>query len=235
MVALAEWAHRTHRACSLDDLAAAWTGPNAKAAVTARLPELLDAGWCLDGEAFTDHVPEPDYLTGHLWPKLDRAEALVAAGKPARLHGSVPLDRIDAQARRLRDTIQPAVFDDIEGVPPRQGWVPLSMVAGWMGATLNKHYGDVELVRKEGLVQVPHRDNDDLDKARELSSETRWCIGWINHDKTTFKPKKRKDESLDEARLKRAKEWEQSFRAWVSSDEGRRVEVEHAYNRHFKG
>lgn len=245
-VALAEWIYRNHRACSLEDLAAAWLGEawkkapdsereGARRAVRARLLELVEAGWCLDGETFTELVPEADYLTGHLWPKLDRAEARVATGKPALLHGVVPLDRIEAQARRLRDAIQPAVFDDIEGVSARQGWVPLSMVSDWMSATLNKHYGEVELVRKEGLVQVPHRDYDDLDKARELSGEARWCIGWINHDKTTFKPKKSKDESIDEARIKKAQEWEQSFRAWVASDDERRAQVEHAYNRHFKG
>ena len=251
VVALAEWVYRTHRACTLDDLAAAWPGSKGKAAVHARLSELLDAGWCLDGETFTDLVPESDYLTGNLWPKLDRAEALIAAHagpavkldthrtepvvRDGKLWGVVPLDRIEVQARRLRDAIQPAVFDDIEGVSARQGWVPLAMVADWMSATLNQHYGEVDLVRKEGLVQVPHRDYDDLSDARELSSETRWCIGWINHDKTTFKPKKRKDESLDEARLKKAQEWEQSFRAWVASDDDRRADIEHAYNRHFKG
>jgi len=180
-------------------------------------------------------VPEADYLSGNLWPKHDRAAAFVGRGDEAVLHGTVSVDRIAAQIRNLVDAIEPAVFDDIQGVSPRQGWVPLALVAVWMGETLNQHYGDVELVRKDGLVQVPHRDYDDLKHARELSSETRWCIGWINHDKTTFKPKKRKDESLDEARLKKAKAWEQSFRAWVASDDDRRTQIEHAYNRHFKG
>ncbi len=228
VVALAEWHYRTHRALSVQDLSQALGRP-----VGARLPELLDAGWCLDGDAWDELVPERDYVTGHLWPKLDRAEAQVATGKPPLAH--VPLDRVEAQARRLRDAIQPGVFDDIEGVSARQGWIPLPLVSLWMSETLNRHYGEVALVRKEGLVQIPHRDYDDLDNARELSSEARWCIGWMNHDKTTYKPKKKKEESLDEARIAKAKEWDQSFRAWVATDEGRRAEVEHAYNRHFKG
>ena len=235
VVALAEWVYRTHRACSVADLEAAWKAGAGPLSVRARLPELLDAGWCLDGNAFADLVPEADYLTGNLWPKLDRAEALVSEGKTERLHGTVALDRIETQARKLRDTIEPAVFDDIEGVSPRQGWIPLSLVAQWMSGTLNKHYGDVDLVRKDGLVQVPTHDYEDLKSTREYASETRWCIGWINHDKTTFKPKKRRDESIDEARIKKAQEWEQSFRAWVASDDDRRTQVEHAYNRHFKG
>ncbi len=227
VVALAEFLYRTRRALTLRQLAEAFGKP-----VGARLVELLDAGWCLDGDGWEQLVPEADYLAGNLWPKHDRAAAVAP---DAVLHGVVPAERVAAQARRLLDTIGPAVFEEIQGVSARQGWVPLPMVAAWMSETLNRHYDAVELVRKEGLVQVPHRDYEDLDKARELSSESRWCIGWINHDKTTFKPKKRKDESLDEVRLKKAQEWDQSFRAWVASDAERQARIEHAYNRHFKG
>ena len=39
-----------------------------------------------------------------------------------------------------------------------------------------------------------------------------------------------KDENIDEVRLKKAQEWEQSFRAWVGSDPERSARVEHAYN-----
>src|SRR5690606_37073262 len=66
-------------------------------------------------------------------------------------------------------------------------------------------------------------------------AEARWCIGWVNHDATVFRPKKRRDENLDEIRVKKAREWEASFRAWVASDEDRRARVEEAYNRSFKG
>src|SRR5690606_11435757 len=97
------------------------------------------------------------------------------------------------------------------------------------------HYGRVHLERREGLVQVRGLDYDRIDDSHELSAETRWCIGWINHDKTTFKPKKRKDENLDEVRLAKAREWDQAFRAWVGADPDRTARVEHAYNHQFKG
>jgi N12 class adenine-specific DNA methylase len=84
-----------------------------------------------------------------------------------------------------------------------------------MTATLNEHYGAVRLERREGLVQLVGLDYDRIEDAYELAPETRWCIGWINHDKTTFSPKKKKDENIDEVRLAKAKEWDQSFRAWV--------------------
>jgi superfamily II DNA or RNA helicase/predicted RNA methylase len=247
LVALAEWVYRTRHALTVRDLADALVAQSghavehAQATVTRRLMELLDAGWCLDGDGWDELVPERDYLTGHLWPKHERAVALAEKREPARVlqggavWGVVPLDRVATQARRLIEVIQPAVLDDIGGVSPRQGWVPLDLVEGWLYATLNQHYGQVRLERREGLVQVPGLDYDRIEEAGELAPEARWCIGWMNHDKTTFKPKKKKDENIDEVRLAKAKEWDQSFRAWVGSDPERSARVEHAYNHHFKG
>jgi len=76
---------------------------------------------------------------------------------------------------------------------------------------------------------------DRIDKSWELSPEARWCIGWINHDKTVFRPKKRREENLDEVRVKQARAWEASFRAWIAADDDRKARVEHAYNRSFRG
>ncbi len=237
LVALAEWVYRTKRHLTTGDLAAALvehsgaTAERAKAAVADRLPELLDAGWCIDGDAWDDLVPERDYVTGHLWPKYDRAMRVDAKHLPKR----VSVDRIGAQARKLADAIKPAVLDDIAGVSPRQGWIPLDLVAGWLAGSLNRNYDPPRLERREGLVQVAGLDYDRIDDAYELAAETRWFIGWINHDKTTFKPRKKKDENIDEVRLKLAQEWDQAFRAWVAADPDRAARVEHAYNRHFKG
>jgi superfamily II DNA or RNA helicase len=216
LVARAEWRYRTHRKVALADL-------GERKVVSQRLPELLEAGWCLDGERWDELVPERDYLVGHLWPRYDRAV------------GRTDDPQAALQARKLLETIRPAVLEDIHGVSPRQGWVPLDLVSTWLAETLNHHYGAVRLERREGLVQVAGLDYDRIEEARELSATTRWCIGWINHDKTTFRPKKRKEENLDEVRLKLAADWEQSFRAWVSADPQRAARVEQAYNRHFKG
>jgi hypothetical protein len=213
LVARAEWLYRTRRHLPLADLGQG-------EAVRRRLSELFEVGWCLDGKEL---VPERDYLVGHLWPRYDRAVALADDVQAA------------VQARKLLEVIQPAVLDDIQGVSPRQGWVPLELVSAWLGETLNHHYGAVQLERREGLVQVVGLDYDHIEATRELSAATRWCIGWINHDKTTFRPKKRKEENLDEVRLKLAADWERSFRAWVAAEPQRASRVEEAYNRHFKG
>jgi superfamily II DNA or RNA helicase len=229
LVALAEFAYRTRHhltIASLVDALVAATGmaaDKARATVRAGLDALLDAGWCRDGAAWDELLPERDYLVGNLWPRHDRA-----AGRPDDA-------RAAAQARKLIDVIAPAVLEDIQGVSARQGWIPLELVADWMSETLNRYYGAVRLERREGLVQVEGREYDALDDVRDLASEARWCIGWINHDKTTFKPKKRQDENIDEVRIKHAAEWDRSFRAWVASDPARSSRVEDAYNRHFKG
>jgi hypothetical protein len=231
LVALAEWVYRTQRHLTHDTLAAAL--PNGgRADVIAGLPGLMDAGWCLDGDAWDELVPERDYLTGHLWPKHQRAVALSEKHEPKRVlqngavWGVVPVERIATQARRLIETIAPALLDDITGVSPRQGWVPLDLVSSWLSEALNPHYGAVRLERREGLVQVPGVDYDRIDDASDLSAEARWCVGWINHDRTTFSPKKRKDENIDEVCLRWAREWEQAFRAWVARAMTRDVTAE---------
>jgi hypothetical protein len=109
------------------------------------------------------------------------------------------------------------------------------MVQAWLGETMNSRYGSVELVRERGLVQVRGVEYEELAKSWELSAEARWCIGWINHDKTVFRPKKRRHENLDEIRMNKAREWKASFHAWVGSDDDRRAKIEHADNRQFKG
>ncbi len=88
-------------------------------------------------------MPERDYLTGHLWPKHDRAVALVDKHAPAnvlrngRLFDVVPGRRHPPGPgrRRLIEVIQPAVLDDIGGVSARQGWIPLDLVARLDAAT----------------------------------------------------------------------------------------------------
>ncbi len=250
LVELAEFLYRTRRSLPVAALAEAHTalrGASKARDVSRRLPELLDAQWCLDDAAWTKPasrsdslhvVPARDYLTGHLWPKHDRLAALLARHAhetpDTLLWGAVPLERLQQQFRRLIDALQPAVFDDLTGVSPRQGWLPLDLVGRWMSESINRHYGNLTLERREGLVQLHGENYDRLERA-DVSAETRWCIGWINHDKTTFQPKKRQNENIDEIRIKKAQEWEQSFRAWVASDEDLRTKVEHAYNRHFKG
>jgi len=222
IVAQAEALYRAERilpVARLLDFHRGLGGPLRKPAqVVTKLTEL---GWAVDEE----HVlPMADYLSGHLWPRIDRARKHAASGDA----------RYTEQLEALTEILQPAVFEDIEGVSPRQGWVPLELVEHWLSSTLNKGHATVRLVRQDGLVQVAGVDYDDIDGAT-LSAAARWCVGWINHDKTVFKPKKRRSESIDEVRLKHAEIWERSFRDWCHASPSRQTRIEEAYNRAFRG
>jgi superfamily II DNA or RNA helicase len=274
---------------------------------------MLSAGWCLDGDQWNELVPRAVYLTGELWPKYDRA-------------ASRPPEDIQAanQARELLDAIQPAVFEDIDNMSPRDSWIPLEIIAAWMRDSVNRR-GPVHIERRNGLVlprdvklgeiadylttanalrkeqneleeltatlaeskdekkilreQTPElsglqwqqmspdemsarhaktarkRELDkemrrleksialrnakikDIEQEAEggLTSESIWVLGWLNHDMSTFKPPYSKDEKIDEVRIRYAKEWQSSFKAWLGSHPARRDEIRDVYNRTFRG
>ena len=189
----------------------------------------LAAGWCLDGEGWNELWPLADYLTGNLWPKVDRAMARGGNDVVAR-----------AQAGKLMGAIAPAIFDDIDGVSARQGWVPINLVSQWINDTYSG-YDDVTLEVKDGLVGVQGKTYEALDKHnREQHPHVLLIIGWINHDKTLFRPRTSKhgeedEKDVDKARLKLAAEWDASFKGWAGSTPERRLAIEHAYNRQFRG
>ncbi len=222
IVAQAEALYRAERELSVSRLLAFHRdlgGPLRKPAEV--VSKLMELGWAVDEERV---LPMAEYLSGHLWPRIDRARKHARSGDA----------RYTEQLERLTEVLQPAVFEDIDGVSPRQGWVPLELVEHWLSAHLNKGHATVRLVRQDGLVQVAGVDYDAIGDAT-LSAEARWCIGWINHDKTVFKPRKRRTESIDEVRLKHAEGWKRSFRDWCGASPSRQARVEEAYNRAFRG
>jgi superfamily II DNA or RNA helicase len=232
VVAQAEHLYRTARTLSvraLLDYHASLGGPLTPDQARAKV---LAAGWCLDGPDFDQLVPGDVYLTGALWPKMDRAMAR-------------PNDaQAKAQVQRLLDAIKPAIFDDIEGVSARQGWVPLELVTEWVNATYtNAGYGgyqDVTFLRQGGLVTAKGHDYEELSKKeRTVHPEVLLILGWINHDKTLFAPSKKFDDEnekdIDKLRMKKAAEWDASFKGFCSATPERRLAIEHAYNRQFRG
>jgi hypothetical protein len=119
VTAQAELLFRAHRALTPSEL------HTFHRSLGGALPEeqvvrtVLDAGWCLDGATFDQLVPPDVYYTGALWPRFDRVRPfLEGAAHPFAA-------ALAAQARKLQEVIAPALFDDIEGVSARQGWLPL--------------------------------------------------------------------------------------------------------------
>ncbi|MDP2316561.1 MAG: SNF2-related protein [Pseudomonadota bacterium] len=227
VVAQAEHLYRHARMLSLGELLdyhASLGGAFAPEHVRAKV---LAAGWCLDGDSWNELFPAEVYLSGSLWPKMDRAMA-----RPEDAQAK-------SQVQRLLEVIKPAIFDDIEGVSARQGWLPLDLVASWVNATYTG-YDDVEFVRQGGLVVPRGWQYEELSKKdRELHPEVLLIVGWINHDKTLFSPSKKFDDDnekdIDKIRMKKAAEWDASFKGWAGATPERRLTIENAYNRQFRG
>ena len=229
IVAQAEHLYRSARTLSVRELLDYHASLGGPLTPDAARTKVLAAGWCLDADGFDQLVPPDVYVTGALWPKMDRAMAR-------------PTDpQAKAQVQRLLDAIKPAIFDDIDGVSARQGWVPLDLVSQWVNATYTG-YDDIEFVRQGGLVGPKGWQYDRMSKkenAGEMHPEVLLILGWINHDKTMFSPSKKFDDDnekdIDKLRMKKAAEWDASFKGWVGATPERRLAIEHAYNRQFRG
>ncbi|MBK6812832.1 MAG: hypothetical protein IPG81_28925 [Sandaracinaceae bacterium] len=164
VLALADWIYRQRRTLRYADLGKLNPAP------------LFAAGWCEDTPG--ELVPERDYYTGDLWPKYDRARARADQGD----------QQAAVQARKLLDVIKPALFDEIEGVSPRQGWVPLELVAEWV-APLTIDKSPPKLVRKGGLLQIDGEDYEQLDRTEAgIGIELMNFLGWVNHHAEMFRP-----------------------------------------------
>ena len=223
LLALAEHLYRQERGLSLPRLMqehAALRGAESREAAVALL---VRAGWCLDGPGLTQLLPGPDYYSGDLWARYDRALQ----------HPDDP--QAQEQARRLLATIRPALLHDLGEYSVREGWVPLPLIAGWLHDTINGGYAEIELIRAGGLVQVRGIDYADLDESPQLAPLTINFLGWLNHDKVNFSPERKKLQSLNEARDEKIAMWSRDFRDWIAGAPERQRTLLDAYNRVARG
>lgn len=229
VVAQAEHLYRAARRLTVAELVRYHGDVGGRLGADGVRAKVVEAGWCLDGSAFDELYPAEVYLTGDLWPKMDRAMA-----RPTD-------EQAKAQVRRLLEVMKPAIFEDIDGVSARQGWIPLELVSQWVNATYTG-YDDVQFVRAGGLVSPKGWQYDKMSKKEntgEMHPEVLLILGWINHDKTMFSPSKKFDDDnekdIDKIRVKKAAEWDASFKGWCSAAPERRLAIEYAYNRQFRG
>jgi hypothetical protein len=183
VIAQAEHLYRSRRHLTTAELLAFHHEQGGRMGAREALAAMLRAGWCLDGDEWDELMPGHDYVTGQLWPRYDHAVARAPTDAQAK-----------AQLRRLQTAMNLAVFEDIRDVSPRQGWLPLRFVAGWLGDGPNREYGTVELVRERGLIQPPGSTYGVIGRKDALTTVALWCIGWMNHDAKLFRPKLEDDE-----------------------------------------
>ncbi len=223
LLALAEHIYRQERGLSVPRLLHEHTARGGKETREAALSLVMRAGWCVDGPGLTLLLPEADYYTGDLWSRYDRA--VQHPGNP----------QAEEQARRLLTTIRPALLHDLGDYSVREGWVPLSLIADWLGDTVNGGYPPIELIRESGLVQVRGIDYEDIEASPRLAPLTINFLGWLNHDKVNFTPERKKLQSLAEARDEKIAAWSRDFRDWILGTPERQRILLAAYNRVARG
>ena len=244
VLAQAEHLYRTRRTLTIDDLLRFHTDQGGPLERRPLVATLLRADWCVDGEQMDELVPLADYVTGELWPKVDRLD------DPRVARRDIDTLQLHRQRERLMKAIAPIEFEDLGPVSPGAGYVPLDLLSSFVSEIINTPYGTVELARDRGLFVVAGEEYGKL-KGAELSVETVWFIGWLNHDKTFFDPKRLHDDD-PEAEARRQDDvlgkltvwdyrasyergWTQVFGAWLREAPERMAEVARAYNRAYRG
>jgi len=210
---------------------------------------LLDRGWSIpygtdmEGRGL---VPAEDYLAGFLWPKYDAA--LAASDRATTAAES---QQAQAQAGRLLTLIAPRQYEDIGSVDPRMGWIPLEILAAWVGSRTRGTTQSITLVREDGLLQIKGISYRSMSVSE--SGGDRWglstypttagdlarilveTMGWLNHDFSLWRPRKGEDENIHEVRGR----WEikalDEFTGFAAATEERREAIAANYNRMVRG
>ena len=201
-------------------------GPSTTAMYEAAMRE----GWGLDADSGA-LVPPSVAWFGALWPKYDASVAAASKRSPVRaVQDAAWAATMRAQAARLLELIAPVKYSGVGSISPLLGWIPVELIEGWLTAETNEVFS---LERSEA-VQLRGRPYSDLEKIK--SSELRWRLGWINHDRDLFDPKTpNRETKKDDVRLELAEEWTQAFQAWVESTPEGPAKVVEAYNRTYRG
>ena len=261
----AEFLYRSRRRITLQELLAFHHELGGSTSNGDALARLFAAEWCLDGEALRELVPLRDYVTGELWRKLDRVElflkgarssgdfddvfALAKLSDPGESLEPAPVEQLQLQVQRLLAALRPLEFEDIGGVSPGDGFIPLRMLSEWASEAINGDLGAIRLIRQDGLLQIEHRDEAES-KPNPVHPELLSLIGWMNHDNKIFRPKDLHtgDPEAEQVRLKAGvdkpsvwerrasyeRAWTESFAAWLRTDPAREEVLRDAYNRHMR-
>lgn len=226
----AEWLYAKHRILSLPELvefrrSLGFGDDHATIETT-----LIAQGWCVDWSANGEvWLPESDYYTGDLWPKLDRARR---AGSP----------RAAIQVACLLELIGVVTMEDAAPTP-RDGWLPPEIVREFAATEWLKI--DVPELHWHRAVLKPVEV--DYAQVHTLDSRLVTFLGYVNHDMRHFAPKYSKqtdpetgeEESaimaLDRARLEYVESAGQRFTAWVGEIPDRTARILEAYARTYRG
>jgi hypothetical protein len=226
----AEWLYAKHRILNLSELAQFRRSLGFTDDHATLESSLAAQGWCIDwttdGEVW---VPESDYYTGDLWPKLDRARR---AGGP----------RAQAQVARLLEYIGVVTMEDAAPTP-RDGWVPVELIrefaaTEWLKIEVPELHWFRAMIKPVGM---------DYAQLHSLDDRLSTFLGYINHDMRHFAPKYSKQTdpetgeeetaqaASDRVRLEYVDSVAQRFTAWVNENPDRTARILEAYSRNYRG
>lgn len=197
--------------------------------------ELWAQGWRRDGDQIE---PTPAYLSGHLWPKHDRAAQLAGDDDYAR-----------RQVAELREAIGWTGGGKlVRESAPNQPWIPLDVLARFARDAV-QWPADVGLRREDGLLMPEGMvygalNNTDKGRPRGFGRLALCFIGWVNADKGLFAPPQeerlREDGTkeqvpVDELRLKLEAAWNKHWSTWLLQHDDVLTALEEAFNRTLRG
>jgi len=254
VVGLADALYRDRRRLSVAELVQLNAEHGTESSEDDVMQVLFDAGWNLAGPKLRHLVPLRDYITGDVGGRRIELQLKLDSGHdaPAEL-----LPQLLKQRQRLDDALSPSEFSDIRGVSPRQGWIPLELIADWLGDLMAMPRPPV-LIRRHGLVQMPGTSYRKLDT--QVDGAVVELIGWLNHDLGYFSPDVKpppfvadfppgstamreplwesKDPTDKPPMSERRRLWsnyyERKFYAWVKSAPARMTATTAAYNNAFR-
>jgi SNF2 family DNA or RNA helicase/predicted RNA methylase len=163
-------------------------------------------------------APMDVYLTGELWPKLDEVRAALGReGLPAEIK-----DKLELQARRLEETIDPKSLEDVE-IRLNSAFLPTSVLEAWLNAKVDAY--------KEENKSSPYAQGlppavVTFDKGVYSVTGGMWGNDLL--EKYLNRTGVRKDD------LPRVEELNEEFKDWLCASP-LRDEIEELYNRKFRG
>lgn len=196
-----------HGTFTVDELAQAWHGGDAEAALDHLIASkhYAVAG---DAKTWTDF---DTYLTGELWPKLDGARAALQRADLDAAYRT----KYEHQAAALDEAIGPKTLEDVE-LQLNSGWVPLAIIERWQnelkaaGNDWMRQQSDLKITFNAGVYHLfGGTGNSLLDK-------------YLNRSGV------RQDD------MPRVDEMNRDFKAWVLTSDVRE-QIEELYNRTFLG
>lgn len=155
------------------------------------------------------------YLTGELWPKLDRVREEIARGD---LRDGVA-EKYALQAKRLEEVIDPKSLEDVE-VLINSAFLPTDVLAAYFNE--RKNASDNEWTRQQPDISITYADGIYSIKGGNQYGDAGLLDKYLNRTGV------RKDD------LPTIDRWNEDFKVWLLSSRYR-DQVEDLYNRKFRG